>query len=75
MQFIVEKEIFEKLPNTCFGVVMANGIGNSKAYPEFDRFLDESITAAAQRFEDKKVKGEPDILPYRRAFHVLEIKG
>lgn len=25
MKFIVEKEIFEKLPNACFGVVMARG--------------------------------------------------
>lgn len=26
MYFRVEKEIFEKLPNACFGVVMARGI-------------------------------------------------
>lgn len=73
MKFIVEKEIFEKLPNACFGVVMAKGIDNSKAYPEIDRLLDESITAAAQRFEGKKVKEEPDILPYREAFRALDI--
>lgn len=48
MKFIVEKEIFEKLPNACFGVVMAKGIDNGKAYPEIDRLLDESIQAAAQ---------------------------
>ncbi len=73
MKFIVEKEIFEKLPNACFGVVMAKGIDNSKAYPEIDRLLDESITAAAQRFDGKKVKEEPDILPYREAFRALGI--
>lgn len=73
MKFIVEKEIFEKLPNACFGVVMVKGIDNSKAYPEIDRLLDESITAAAQRFEGKKVKEEPDILPYREAFRALDI--
>ena len=73
MKFIVEKEIFEKLPNACFGVVMARGIDNSKAYPEIDRLLDASITAAAQRFEGKKVKEEPDILPYREAFRALDI--
>ena len=73
MKFIVEKEIFEKLPNACFGVVMAKGIDNSKAYPEIDRLLDESIQAAAQRFEGKKVKEAPDILPYREAFRTLEI--
>ena len=63
MKFIVEKEIFEKLPNACFGVVMAKGIDNSKTYPEIEQFLGESITAAAQRFEGKKVKEESDILP------------
>ena len=73
MKFIVEKEIFEKLPNACFGVVMAKGIDNRKAYPEIDRLLDESITAAAQRFEGKKVKEEPNILPYREAFRALGI--
>ena len=65
MKFIVEKEIFEKLPNACFGVVMAKGIDNNKTYPEIEQLLDESIAAAAQRFEGKKVKEEPDILPYR----------
>ena len=73
MKFIVEKEIFEKLPNACFGVVMAKGIDNRKAYPEIDRLLDESITAAAQRLEGKKVKEELDVLPYREAFRALDI--
>ena len=70
---MVEKAIFEKLPKACFGVVMAKGIDNSKAYPAIDRLLNESITAAAQRFEGKKVKEEPDILPYREAFRTLLI--
>lgn len=73
MKFIVEKEIFEKLPNACFGVVMAKGIDNNKTYPEIEQLLDESIAAAAQRFEGKKVKEEPDILPYREAFRALGI--
>lgn len=73
MEFIVEKAIFEKLPNVCFGVVMAKGIDNSKAHPEIDRLLDESIAAAAQRFEGKKVKEESKILPYREAFRTLGI--
>ncbi len=73
MKFIVDKEIFEKLPNACFGVVMARGIDNSSAYPEIDRLLDESIKIAAEHFEGKKVKEEPDILPYREAFRALTI--
>ena len=52
---------------------MAKGIDNSKAYPEIDQLLNKNITAAAQRFEGKKVKEEPDILPYREAFRALDI--
>ena len=73
MKFIVKKESLEKLLKACFGVVMAKGIDNSKAYPEIDQLLNESIAAAAQRFEGKEVKEEPDILPYRKAFHALSI--
>ena len=73
MKFVVEKEIFEKLPTACFGVVMAKNIDNGKGYPEIDRLLDESIRSAAQHFEGKKVKEEPDILPYREAFRALDI--
>ena len=61
MKFVVEKEIFEKLPNAFFGVVMAKGIDNSKEYPEIARLLEESIKVAAERFEGKKVKEEADI--------------
>lgn len=73
MKFIVEKEIFEKLPDACFGVVMAKGIDNSKAYLEIEQLLTESIQTAALHFEGKKVKEEPDILPYREAFRTLGI--
>ena len=64
MRFVVKKEIFEELPSACFGVVMAKGIDNNNAYPEIEQFLDESIQAAMQRFEGRKVKEDPDILPY-----------
>ena len=49
MKFVVEKEIFEKLPTACFGVVVAKGIDNGKSYPTVDALLDESIAAAAAR--------------------------
>lgn len=63
MRFVVKKEIFEELPSACFGVVMAKGIDNNNAYPEIEQFLDESIQAAMQRFEGRKVKEDdtPDL--------------
>ena len=29
MKFVVEKEVFEKLPTACFGVVVAKGVDNA----------------------------------------------
>ena len=43
MKFFVEKDIFDKLPETCFGVVVARGIDNSRDYPVIDQLLEESI--------------------------------
>lgn len=67
------KNFFEELPSACFGVVMAKGIDNNNAYPEIEQFSDESIQAAMQRFEGRKVKEDLDILPYREAFRALNI--
>lgn len=71
MKFIVEEEVFEKLPTACFGVVVAKGIDNTKSYPEIDQLLEDAIQEASTRFEGKKVKEEPTILPYRNAFQAL----
>lgn len=73
MKFRVEKEIFDKLPNVCFGVVVAKNIDNSQLYPEIEQLLTESIETARLHFDGKKVKEEPSILPYREAFRSLEI--
>lgn len=73
MKFIVEKEIFEKLPNACFGVVIAKGMDNTKEYSQVKDLLNEGIQQAEEKFKDKKVKEETDILPYREAFRTLGI--
>lgn len=73
MKFVVEKDIFEKLPNACFGVVMAKGIDNKKACPEIDLLLDKSIQSAIQHFSGKNVKEDPNILIYRESFRALNI--
>lgn len=73
MKFSIEPAVFEKLPTACFGVVAAKGIDNTKAYPQIDALLRESIALAESRFSGKKVKEEADILPYRTAFQALGI--
>lgn len=73
MIFKVSDEFFEKVPDACFGVVVADGIDNAKAYPQIDAMLDACIQAAADEFAGKKVKEEPGIIPYREAFRTLGI--
>jgi len=73
VKFIVEKSIFEKLPNACFGIVVARGINNALKYPEIEGLLDEAIRKSASQFGGKKIKEEPEIVPYREAFLALGI--
>ncbi len=73
MDFVIEERIFEALPTICVGVVAAKGIDNGKAYPAIDNMLDEAVSLAEERFSGKKVKEEPEILPYREAFQILGI--
>ena len=73
MKFVVEDKVFEKVPDMYIGVVAAKGIDNAGDYPEIGTLLDSAIAAAQARFEGKKVKEEPDILPYREAFQKLGI--
>ena len=73
MNFIIEDSIFETLPTMCVGVVAAKGINNQEDYPDIESLLDDAIQQAEQRFSGKRVKEEPEILPYRAAFQSLGI--
>ena len=71
MKFIIEDKIFEALPNLCIGVVVAKGVDNHKSYPKIDSLLDQAIKQAEKRFAGKKVKEEPEIIPYREGFQAI----
>ena len=73
MNFVIEKEIFQALPDMCVGVVVAKGVDNSKSCPAIEELLNRAIAVAEQRFSGKKVKEAPEILPYREAFRTLGI--
>ena len=73
MYFIIEDSIFETLPTMCVGVVAAKEINNHEEYPEIESLLDDAVQQAEQRFSGKRVKEEPEILPYRAAFQSLGI--
>ncbi|MCI1290507.1 MAG: hypothetical protein LKG31_02845 [Lactobacillus sp.] len=73
MQFEVKPEIFAQLPTMCVGVVIAQQVDNSQAYPEIETLLDQAIANAQRQFKDVQVKQDPLIVPYREAFRKLGI--
>ncbi|MEG2191860.1 MAG: phenylalanine--tRNA ligase beta subunit-related protein [Oscillospiraceae bacterium] len=68
MKFYVTEEVFEKMPNACFGLVSVWGLDNGKSYPHIEKLLTESIKSCEEHFEGKVVKQEKELLCYRDAF-------
>lgn len=73
MKFSVSSEVFEKLDNVCFGVIVAKGIDNSLVKNDIVEKLDQSIKDCENKFKDTKVKELERILYYRDAFKELGI--
>lgn len=73
MKFIVDKELFNLIPNVCFGVIIARKIDNSKEYPEIEEFLDKEIENITNKYQEVKAKEIPEIELYREAFRKLEM--
>ncbi len=70
-KFRIEKDVFEKLPNYCVGVVVAIGIDNTILNKKVEDFLDN----AANKFTTNKKEANIRELvsPYREAFYALEM--
>lgn len=73
MFYSVSKELFEMLPTACFGLVAVQGLDNHGASPEITALLQEEIRRCESYFEERSVKTDPHILPYREAFRALQI--
>lgn len=71
--FQVAPEVFQKLPQVCFGVLVVRGIDNHKAQPEINSLFEEIQSALYQKLAGRKAKEYPAILPYREAFQHLDI--
>jgi DNA/RNA-binding domain of Phe-tRNA-synthetase-like protein len=75
--FRVDSEVFTRLPEACFGVVVARSVmqpeQGSPAAEAIARRLAEAVELARSRFTGTTVKSHPDILPYRDAFQRLGI--
>lgn len=73
MRFTVSEDIFEKLPNACFGCVAVRGADNRVERPEIQRLLADNVARCEGDLEGLKVKELPDILYYREAFRAVGI--
>lgn len=73
MKFIVDKEVFEILPDVSFGVVVGYGIDNTSGHPEIKQMLENQVHSLHKLLEDKNLKDYPSITPYREAFLKLGI--
>ncbi len=72
MRFAVEKEVFSRLENVCFGIVVARGIDNRNSRSEISALLDSSIGSIRERLQDINLKEYPAINLYREAFVKLD---
>lgn len=73
MRFAVSEKVFDVLNDVCFGVVVAKGISNVEKIPVISDMLVRNIAICEDRFEGKKVKDSPFMLPYREAFSKLGV--
>lgn len=73
MYFSVDKNVFDLVPNLCFGMVVVSGIDNTQKQPEIAKLLRDHIAMREAYFENIKVKEAPEISPYREAFRTFDI--
>lgn len=73
MKFYVTKEVFEKIPNAQFGLLSIENIDNSMQIEEIKTLLNLAISATETHFENKNVKEEIELTPYRNAFRNMSI--
>ena len=73
MKFVIDDRVFAAIPDMVVGVVVAQGVDNTKAVPEVSAMLAQSVAAAEARFSGREVKKAEEIVPYREAFRALGI--
>jgi DNA/RNA-binding domain of Phe-tRNA-synthetase-like protein len=73
MKFKIYNEVFEKLPDLCFGVVVGNRINNKQNIPEIYALMKNEMSKVKNKLKDINLKEYPEIMPYRDAFTKLDI--
>lgn len=72
MRFEVHKDVFEKNPTICIGVVVGRNADNTKENEFITRHLHENIAGVLPNLTGK-VKEHAKVLPYREAFSAFGI--
>lgn len=72
-KFIIDKRVFEMLPDACFGAVVAYGIDNKIADATIAEVLAKDVAAAHERLANVNIKEYPPIVHYRTAFQKIGI--
>ena len=70
-QFIVAKDVFEKLPDYCVGVVAAEGFDNRSVNEVITKMLDAEVAKFAEAHKEDNVRELPNIKACRDAFQAL----
>jgi DNA/RNA-binding domain of Phe-tRNA-synthetase-like protein len=73
LKFAVAADVFERNPQLCFGVVVAEGIDNRTEKAEISEILERNVECTRQSFQGTKVKDDPRIACYRNAFRLFGI--
>ncbi len=73
VKFKVYEDVFHKIPNVCFGVVVAYDINNKLKNCEIEKMLKNEMKDLKIRLEGHNLKEYEHIIPYRNAFKNLSI--
>ncbi len=75
MEFSVQKELFDLLPDLTLGVVVASGVDNTRDSRDIDTLMLQVIEETRKNFGVDKAQEHPRIKPWRNAFTKLGISG
>ena len=70
-KFVVEEKVFEKLPDYCLGIVIADGVNNDCEKAIVKAMLEESVTAFARTYAGQDIREMANIKACRDAFRRL----
>ena len=73
MRFKVYPEVFEKLPDLCFGVIVGNKINNQQNIPEIYDLMKNEMSRVKNNLTGANLKEYPGIMPYREAFNQINL--